>query len=67
MGILSRHDEPGSIFRSVILGEDSGPGRSVLGTVKAVAIAIGGLAGVTAASAGISALRKREEKAKGNS
>jgi hypothetical protein len=38
-----------------------------MGAMKRVAVAIAGLVGVTAASAGISALRRREEQAKGKS
>jgi hypothetical protein len=67
MRIAGARDKPTNILRSVITGEHSSPRRSVAGAVKAIAVAIGGLAGVTAASAGVSALRKREEKARGNS
>lgn len=61
------HEDATSILRSVIAGDEPGRSRSTMGTVKAIAVAIGGLAGLTAASAGISALRRREERARGNS
>lgn len=67
MGIFGGHQEPTSILRSVITGEDPSPRRSALGAAKTIAIAVGGLAGITAANAGVSALRKREERGRGNS
>jgi hypothetical protein len=59
MSLLGRSEEPSSVISSILAGTgtDSGSGRRL----KAVLIAIGGLAGVTAASAGISSLRRRQE------
>jgi len=67
VAIFGARDKPTDILRSAVMGEDPSPRRSALGTVKAIAIAVGGLGGITAASAGISALRKREERGRGKS
>jgi hypothetical protein len=62
MSLFRRSEEPSSVIRAVLAG--TGPASSRGRGLKAVLIAIGGLAGVTAASAGISSLRRREEKTK---
>jgi hypothetical protein len=61
------HEHATGILRSVIAGGEPERARSTMGTVKAIVAAIGGLAGITAASVGISALRRREERARGKS
>lgn len=61
------HEDAASILRSLTAGNELGRSRSTMDAVKAIAVAIGGLAGITAASAGISALRRREERARGKS
>jgi hypothetical protein len=60
-------EDAASILRSLTAGNELGRSRSTMGTVKAIVVAIGGLAGITAASAGISAFRRREERARGKS
>jgi hypothetical protein len=54
------------MFTSALTGDEPAQ-RSTMGALKAIAVAVGGLAGIAAASAGISALRRREEQAKGRS
>jgi hypothetical protein len=64
MSLLRRSEDPSGAIRSILAGTGaSGSGLRL----KAVLIAIGGLAGVTAASAGISSLRRRKEGAKDDS
>ena len=56
----SKHAAPGAM-RSFLAGGAAGK------RLKGVLITIGGLAGITAASARISSLRRREEEAKDGS
>lgn len=59
MSLFGRSEEPFDLIRSVFPGTGTASGRGR--RLKAVLVAIGGLAGITAASAGISSLRRREE------
>jgi hypothetical protein len=59
MNLFKRSEEPSSVISSILAGTATASGRGR--GLKAVLIGIGGLAGITAASAGISSLRRREK------
>ena len=65
MSVRKRDEEPLGAIRAFLAsgGPSSGPTTQGRG-LKAALIALAGLAGVTAASAGISALRRRKGDAK---
>jgi hypothetical protein len=67
VSILKGNDEPIGVIRSLIANMVDGQPSPQRRGWKTALIALGGLAGVTAASAGISSLRRREEQAKDSS
>lgn len=67
MSILKGNDRPIGVIRSLIADMVDGDTPPQRRGWKTALVALGGLAGVTAASAGISSLRRREEQAKDSS
>lgn len=67
MSILRGNDGPIGVIRSLVADMVDGEAPPQRRGWKTALVALGGLAGVTAASAGISSLRRREEQAKDSS
>jgi hypothetical protein len=64
---ILKNDELIGVIRPLIEGMVDGKRSPQRRGWKTALVAVGGLAGVTAASAGISSLRRREEQAKDSS